>query len=97
MYEFSSDVYVEVAQRLLEAIGDNGYFNGVVTYHDDDVCCRLHVMVVVRTLRTPSRLRVPVTDVALVPVWWEMSTVRCDEEVENDFSFNEMMDALWTV
>lgn len=97
MYEFSSDVYVEVAQRLLEAIGDNGYFNGVVTYHDEDVCCRLHVTVVVRTLRTPSRLRVPVTDVALVPVWWEMSTVQCDEEVENDFSFNEMMDALWTV
>jgi hypothetical protein len=94
MYEFSNDVYVEIAQRLLEAIGSSDYFNGVVAYDDEDVCCRLRTTIVVRTRRIPTLLPTIITEREIVPVWWDMTTEMGSEEITNDFSFGEMMDAL---
>lgn len=94
MYEFSNDVYVEIAQRLLEAIGSRDYFNGVVAYDDEDVYCRLRTTVVVRTRRIPTLLPTIITEREIVPVWWDMTTEMGSEEITNDFSFGEMMDAL---
>lgn len=94
MYEFSNDVYVEIAQRLLEAIGSRDYFNGVVAYDDEDVRCRLRATIVVRTRRIPTLLPTIITEREIVPVWWDMTTEMGSEEITNDFSFGEMMDAL---
>jgi hypothetical protein len=94
MYEFSSDVYLQVAERLLEAIGDQDFFSGVVLGYDDEVCCRLRTTVVVH--REPmSSVDMPrETTIRVIPVWWEMSTTIGDEELVNDFSFREMMDLM---
>ena len=97
MYEFSNYVYLQVAERLMEVIGDRDFFSGVVLCYDDEVCCRLRTTVVVHRNTIQGGDMPKDVVVRVTPVWWEMSTVRCDEEVENDFSFNEMMDALWTV
>ena len=91
MYEFSDDVYLEVAERLMEAIGRKEFFSGAVTYYDDEVCCRLKISAVVhRTKRSGAELQSSV-EVKVLPVWWEMSTTIGNEEVVNDFSFREMM------
>ena len=91
MYEFSDDVYLEVAERLMEAIGRKEFFSGAVTYYDDEVCCRLKISAVVhRTKRSGDEPQSSV-EVKVLPVWWEMSTTIGNEEVVNDFSFREMM------
>ncbi|MBO5832180.1 MAG: hypothetical protein J6Q95_02690 [Alistipes sp.] len=96
MYEFSNDVYVEVAERLMEAIGGRNFFSGVVTHYDGDVCCRLRTTVIVSRRSLPSVDAPSSPEVVVKPVWWEMSTAEGGVEMDNDFSFGEMLNvAVW--
>ena len=91
MYEFSDDVYLEVAERLMQTIGRKEFFSGAVTYYDDEVCCRLKISAVVHRTKTNNPEPQMSVEVKVLPVWWEMSTTIGNEEVVNDFSFREMM------
>ena len=91
MYEFSDDVYLEVAERLMQAIGRKEFFSGAVTYYDDEVCCRLKISAVVHRTKTNNPEPQMSVEARVVPVWWEMTTTIGNEEVLNDFSFREMM------
>ena len=84
MYSVSSELYLEVAARLAEAIGGGSYFSGSLTFPFGDMECRLTASVIVYRRRE----RLPQGD--LVPVWWEFHTVRSDGEALNDFSFSEV-------
>ena len=90
MYSVSSELYLEVAARLAEAIGGGSYFSGSLTFPFGDMECRLTASVIVyrRRERLPEGDRDAIAD--LVPVWWEFPTVRSDGEALNDFSFSEV-------
>lgn len=91
MYEFSDDVYLEVAERLMQAIGRKEFFSGAVTYYDDEVCCRLKISAVVYRTKGGGAEPQRSVEARVVPVWWEMTTTIGNEELLNDFSFREMM------
>ena len=84
MYSVSSELYLEVAARLAEAIGGGSYFSGSLTFPFGDMECRLTASVIVYRRRE----RDAIAD--LVPVWWEFHTVGSDGEALNDFSFSEV-------
>ena len=86
MYSVSSELYLEVAARLAEAIGGGSYFSGSLTFPFGDMECRLTASVIVYRRRE----RLPEGDPDLVPVWWEFHTVGSDGEALNDFSFSEV-------
>ena len=90
MYSVSSELYLEVASRLRDALGDGSYFSGTLTFDFGGVACRLTASVIV----CRRRESLPEGDVdavaALVPVWWEFRTADGEGEVANDFSFSEM-------
>ena len=91
MYEPTAEIYLEIAERLFERIGSSEFFSGTVVAYDDDVECRLTCTVVVRRathLDAQLGLR-PISRV--LPVWWEMKTYRGGCEVQNDFSFFDML------
>ena len=90
IYSVSSELYLEVAARLAEAIGGGSYFSGSLTFPFGDMECRLTASVIVyrRRERLPEGDRDAIAD--LVPVWWEFHTVGSDGEALNDFSFSEV-------
>lgn len=94
IYSVSSDLYVETAERLLEAIGAQSYFSGSLLFSYGDVECRLTASVIVyrRTERYPEGPREEIFD--LVPVWWEFHTCRDGAELLNDFSFSSLRASL---
>lgn len=47
MYSVSSELYLEVAARLAEAIGGGSYFSGSLTFPFGDMECRLTASVIV--------------------------------------------------
>ena len=89
MYSVSSELYLEVAARLAEAIGGRSYFSGSLTFPFGDMECRLTASVIVYRRRE----RLP-----------EATGTRCgpgsrlvgvspsagDGEALNDFSFSEV-------
>ena len=85
MYSVSSELYLEVAARLAEAIGGGSYFSGSLTFLFGDMECRLTASVIVyrRRERLPEGDRDAIAD--LVPVWWEFHTAVNGGEVLNDF------------
>ncbi len=90
MYNISSALYNEVAVRLTERIGRNGYFSGSLAFESADVECRLVLSAVVYHDREvmPEGETHTISD--LVPVWWEFHTVTEEGEIINDFSFGEL-------
>ena len=56
MYSVSSELYLEVAARLAEAIGGGSYFSGSLTFPFGDMECRLTASVIVyrRVERLPE-------------------------------------------
>ena len=50
MYSVSSELYLEVAARLAEAIGGGSYFSGSLTFLFGDMECRLTASVIVYRL-----------------------------------------------
>ena len=90
MYEFSSEVYRELAEHLFEEIGGRSFFCGAVVYYDGEVCCRLRTTLIIsRKSHGSDAPSIPLLRV--VPVWWEMETTIGGESLLNDFSFGEML------
>ncbi len=88
IYSISTQLYREVADRLLAAIGDKLYFSGSVEVTSDEgVECTLTTSCVV------YRHRVLLPDgegsviSSVIPVWWEFSTESAAGTLDNDFSF----------
>ena len=90
MYSVSSELYLEVAARLAEAIGGGSYFSGSLTFPFGDMECRLTASVIVYRQRISAPDGQADVISRLVPVWWEFHTVRSDGEALNDFSFSEV-------
>lgn len=90
IYSVSSELYLEAAARLAEAIGPENYFSGSLLFPFGDVECRLTASVIVyrRQERFPEGVSDTIAD--LVPVWWEFHTCRDGVEQLNDFSFSEL-------
>lgn len=90
MYSVSSELYLEVAARLEEAIGAGSYFSGSLVFSFGAVECRLTASVIVYRRREcfPDGDREVIAD--LVPVWWEFHTCAEGGEMPNDFSFAEL-------
>lgn len=91
IYSISTQLYREVADRLLEAIGDRHYFSGAVELTSaDGVDCRLVTSCVV------YRQRVSLPDgegcaiSSVIPVWWEFETACPAGRLDNDFSFRDL-------
>ena len=92
MYTVSHQLYLEVAERLMSAIGRKEYFAGSVTCVDGDTECRLTcTLIVVRNNHSADEGRLPEIS-KLIPVWWEFHTTVGSEELLNDFSFRELID-----
>ncbi len=90
-FEVPPELYDEIRTRLAEAISDENYFSGTLTFPFEDISCRLRTSVIVhrRTERLPEGTFSVITD--LVPVWWEFHTESDDAgEMLNDFSFDEL-------
>lgn len=90
MYSVSTELYLEVASRLRDAIGDGSYFSGTLAFDFGGVACRLTASVIVyrSQSRYPEGDRDEIAD--LVPVWWEFHTSDDGGEFLNDFSFSEL-------
>ncbi|MDE7005913.1 MAG: hypothetical protein K2O82_05255 [Alistipes sp.] len=94
MYSVSSELYGQVAASLAEAIGASNYFSGSVDAAADGVAWRLTASVIVyrRRVSLPEGEEDAIVD--LVPVWWEFHTVAPDGEMLNDFSFDDLRNAI---
>lgn len=83
--EFSPEEYSQVAECLLEAIGERDFLSTTLAITFDTFDATLIATLII--YRTPEG---DIRDV--VPVWWEMHT--CDltdgKERLNDFSFGEL-------
>ena len=90
MYSVSSELYLEVAARLAEAIGGGSYFSGSLTFPFGDMECRLTASVIVYRQRISAPDGQADVISRLVPVWWEFHTAFDGVEQLNDFSFEEL-------
>ena len=92
MYTISHQLYLEVLERLLGAIGSKSYFSGSVTFTHGEVDCRLIcTLFIERTPNTECEGH-KATISKIIPVWWEFHTTVGSEELLNDFSFRELLD-----
>lgn len=95
MLTISSQLYEELAGRLLEKIGRDNYFSGSVEISTDDTECKLTAsLVIYRTLLDLPEGAIDAID-DIVPVWWEFATIRNGEDVINDFSFNDLKEFIF--
>ncbi len=83
--EFSPEEYSQVAECLLEAIGERDFLSATLSVTFDTFDATLIATLII--YRTPEG---DIRDV--VPVWWEMHThdSATGEEWLNDFSFGEL-------
>ena len=90
MYEISSSLYLEIAERLADAIRSKSFFSGVVTLYDGDVECRLCCTLFISRSNEnePSGVE---RITSMVPVWWELKSSLFGEPIDNDFSFKTML------
>jgi len=90
MFQVTSSLYRELADRLADAIGAKNYFSGTVRCEAGAFGCRLTVTLIIYraedALPEGSVSRV----VDLVPVWWEFHVDAIDGERNSDFSFREL-------
>ena len=88
MYDIPSQLYLEVADRLIARFGTSDYFSGTLSLDYDGVMCSLLLSAIIyrRLCRCDEGERLLIADV--VPVWWEFHTVGEQGEILNDFSFN---------
>lgn len=90
MLTINEEIYTNVAECLLSAIGNDFFFNGTIEYDSDELYSTLRCTLII--------YRESVEDCAgdftrikdIVPVWWEFSTVQQCGTVDNDFSWREL-------
>ena len=90
MYEITPLLYLKVAEALGDAIGNKDFFSGSVTVSDSNVDCRLVCTLVVSRESVSADMGSGTRIIRLSPVWWEFHTYCDEEELLNDFSFNEL-------
>lgn len=95
MYEFTTDYYLLIAERILESIGDKRYFSGVITLYDNDVELRLSCSLFVRYSQQHNDEHPFRAVTHITPVWWELKSRIGQIEVDNDFSFSEMLNLIF--
>lgn len=95
MYETTSSIYLELAERLVAEVGDKEFYSGAVVCYDGEVRCRFVATLIVRrgTEEHNGRRMRPI--VAIMPVWWEMQTTVGEEVINNDFSFSELRNTIF--
>ena len=83
MYSISEDQYREVMERLVEEVHRKDYYSGSISgvFHDD-VEWHLELAVVVYNDGWA------INDI--VPVWWNFNTYNDEDELNNDFQFEEI-------
>lgn len=86
MYEINESVYRRLAELLISEIGLRDFYSDAITLQDGEVECRLLCTAVVRRRNGNTR-----DMVSIAPVWWELQTTAGCEVLNNDFSFNEML------
>ena len=88
MYDIPSQLYLEVADRLIARFGTSDYFSGTLSLDYEGVMCSLLLSAIIyrRRERCDEGERLLIADV--VPVWWEFHTMVEQGEMLNDFSFN---------
>ena len=89
MYETTPSIYLKVGELLMEQIGTRDFFSGSVTLYDGDVECRLLTTLIVSRDSEDGGI------VSLHPVWWDFTTTLGEELLCNDFSFGEMLKAVY--
>lgn len=95
MYEISSALYSEVADRLRGYIDGKGYYSGSFEFDFEGIHCLMRLSgVIYRTRETIFGNQTHCIE-DMVPVWWEFHTFN-EEGVEllNEFSFNILREHL---
>lgn len=92
MYEVSHQLYLELAERLVGAIGKKEFFSGSVSCIAGDVELKLVCTLIVQREKQQMGERTATEIIGLVPIWWECHTSEGSEEIMNDFSFRELLD-----
>lgn len=90
MYTILPKLYQHVATHLVDLAGQRGYYSGAIEFEFEGVFCEMTLSAVVYHQSQPDvgYTHCSVTD--MIPVWWEFHTYQDDEELLNDFSFNEL-------
>ena len=94
MYEVSHQLYLELAERLVAAIGRKEFFSGSVSCIAGDVELRLVCTLIVQRSKAQNLERTTTEITGVVPVWWEFHTYIDGEEMLNDFSFDRLREYL---
>lgn len=90
MYTILPKLYQHVATHLVDLVGQRGYYSGTIEFEFEGVFCEMTLSAVVYHQSQPDvgYIHCAVTD--MIPVWWEFHTYCDEEELLNDFSFNEL-------
>ena len=91
MYKISTQLYLEIADKLMASIGSKEFFSGKIRLTDGDTECTLICTLIVEHDHKPTEGRCFNAISALIPVWWEFHTIVDGEEQINDFSFREFI------
>ena len=91
MYNVSTQLYLDLADKLFEQIASKEFFSGAISLDFGAVECRLvATLIVERQMRPDVEFSFPrITN--LVPIWWEFHTTIDGGEVLNDFSFRDLV------
>lgn len=94
MYAISSNLYLEVATRLVELVERDNYYSDTFEFEYGDVFCRMTLSAVIYRQSQPDEgcSICAITD--MIPVWWEFHTFIDGDEVLNDFSFNKLRECI---
>lgn len=95
MYEFTTECYLRVAERLVDAIGRQPYYNGAIVLYDGEVRLQLSCSLLVSYApRAEPEYTFPhITRIK--PVWWEMESTIGQDSIENDFSFGQLLNLIF--
>jgi hypothetical protein len=79
-----------VATHLVELVGQGGYYSGTIEFEFEELFCQMTLSAVVYHQSQPDVGYTHCAVADMIPVWWEFHTYRDEEELLNDFSFNEL-------
>lgn len=85
MIEITNEISEVIAVSLIEQIEDSNYYNGCIEVTADEVYYTLQVTVLIY-----RNLDFKIT--RILPVWWEFSTNKDNENQPNDFHFGMLQE-----
>ena len=90
MYTISHQLYLEISERLISAIGSREFYSGSVSCVCGDVDCKLTCTLIVSHTTNDDTEQKATKISKIVPIWWEFHTVIGSQEIINDFSLSEL-------